>query len=60
MLLGECKISWNRIMNGIDILFMKDFNIVHVKSIVGKWLAYQLYIENKKMKKYLCKQKHIF
>jgi hypothetical protein len=37
MLLYECKVLWNRIVNGIDILILKDFNIVYVKSMVGKW-----------------------
>jgi hypothetical protein len=36
-LLYECKISWNRIVKGIEILIFKGFGIVYVKSMVRKW-----------------------
>jgi hypothetical protein len=38
-LLHECKISWNRIEKGIEILVFKGFNKVYdcVKYMVGEW-----------------------
>ncbi len=35
-LLYECKVSWNIIVKGIDILILKGFSIVYAKSMVGK------------------------
>jgi hypothetical protein len=35
-LLYECKVLWNKIMKGIDILVLKGFDIVYVKSMVGE------------------------
>ncbi len=35
-LLYECKISWNKIMKGIEILVLKSFSIIYVKSMVGE------------------------
>jgi hypothetical protein len=35
-LLYECKISWNIIMKGIEILFKKGFGIVCVCEIHGR------------------------
>jgi hypothetical protein len=33
------KVSWNKIVKGIEILLLKGFNIVYmcVKSMVGEW-----------------------
>ncbi len=36
-LLYECKISWNKVAKGIEILIFKGFDIIYVKSIVRKW-----------------------
>jgi hypothetical protein len=36
-LLYECKVSWNRIVKIIEILVLKGFGVVYVKSMVGKW-----------------------
>jgi hypothetical protein len=36
-LLYEYKISWNRIVKGIEILVLKGFGIVYVKSMVREW-----------------------
>jgi hypothetical protein len=36
-LLYECKVSWNKIVNGIEILILKGFGIVYVKSMVKEW-----------------------
>jgi hypothetical protein len=36
-LLYECKVSWNKIVKGIEILILKGFGIVYVKSMVRKW-----------------------
>ncbi len=36
-LLRECKVSWNRIVKGIEILVLNFFDIVYEKSMVGKW-----------------------
>ncbi len=36
-LLYECKISWNRIVKGIEILILRGFGVVYVKSMVGEW-----------------------
>ncbi len=36
-LLYECKISWNRIVKGIEILVLEGFDAVYVKSMVGEW-----------------------
>ncbi len=36
-LLYECKVSWNKIVKGIEILVLKDFSIVYKKSMVGEW-----------------------
>jgi hypothetical protein len=36
-LLYECKVLWNIIVEGIEILVLKGFNIVYVKSMVGEW-----------------------
>jgi hypothetical protein len=30
----ECKTPWNKIMKGIEILVLKGFGIVYVKSMV--------------------------
>jgi hypothetical protein len=35
-LLYEYKVSWNRIMKGIEIFALKGFSIVYLKFIVGK------------------------
>jgi hypothetical protein len=35
--LYEYKVSWNKIEKGIDILVLKGFSIVYVRSMVGKW-----------------------
>jgi hypothetical protein len=34
--LYECKVSWNRIVKGIEIFVLKGFGVVYVKSMVGK------------------------
>ncbi len=36
-LLYECKVSWNRIVRGFEILVLKGFSVVYVRSTVGKW-----------------------
>jgi hypothetical protein len=36
-LLYECKVSWNRIVKGIEIFVLKGFGVVYVKSMVGEW-----------------------
>jgi hypothetical protein len=36
-LLYECKVSWNGIVKGIEILILKGFGVIYVKSMVGKW-----------------------
>jgi len=36
-LLYECKISWNRIVKGLEILVLKGFGVVYMKSMIGKW-----------------------
>jgi hypothetical protein len=38
-LLYECKIPWNRIVKGIEILVFKGSAIIYdyVKSMVGEW-----------------------
>ncbi len=36
-LLYECKVSWNRIVKGIEILVLKGFGVVYIKFMVGKW-----------------------
>jgi hypothetical protein len=36
-LLYECKVSCNRIVKGIEILILKGFDIVYVKSMIGEW-----------------------
>jgi hypothetical protein len=37
--LYECKVLWNRIVKGIEILIFKDFCTIYesVKSMVGEW-----------------------
>jgi len=47
----ECKVSWNRIVKGIEILIFKDFCIVYecVKFIVGKWCG--MIVIHKKVKR---------
>ncbi len=40
-------------MKGIKILVLKGFNVVYVKSMVGKLYGLLVYIENRKVKKYL-------
>jgi len=48
-------------MKGIDILILKGFDIIYVKSMVGKWYdILVIYIDNKNARKYLCKQEHKF
>ncbi len=46
----------------IEILILKGFNIVYVyvKSMVEDWCDILVYIDNRKVREYLCKQKHIF
>jgi hypothetical protein len=39
-LLHECKMLWNRIMKGIEILVLKGFGIIYVKSLVGECVTY--------------------
>jgi hypothetical protein len=34
-LLYECKVSWNRIVKGIEILVLKGFGVVYVYFMVG-------------------------
>jgi hypothetical protein len=36
-LLYQCKISWNRIVKGIEILILKKFDIVYKKIMIEKW-----------------------
>jgi len=36
-LLYECKVSCKKIVKGIDILILKIFGIIYVKSMVRKW-----------------------
>ncbi len=36
-LLYKCKVSWNKIVKGIEILVFKGFDIVHVKLMVEEW-----------------------
>jgi hypothetical protein len=36
-LLYECKVSWNRIVKGIEIFVLKGFGVIYVKSMIGKW-----------------------
>jgi hypothetical protein len=36
-LLYECKVSWNIIMKGIEILILKGFSVIYVKSMVREW-----------------------
>ncbi len=61
-LLYECKNSQNRFVKGIEILVLKGFNIiyVYVKSMVEEWCDILVYIDNRKVREYLCKQEHIF
>jgi hypothetical protein len=33
-LLYECKVSWNRIVKGIEISVLKGFGVIYVKSMV--------------------------
>jgi hypothetical protein len=36
-LLYECKVSWNTFVKGIEILVLKGFGLVCVKSMAGEW-----------------------
>jgi hypothetical protein len=36
-LLYECKVSWNKIVKGIEILILKFFDIVYEKSMIQEW-----------------------
>jgi hypothetical protein len=36
-LLYECKVSWNKIVKGINILVLKGFGIIYGKFMVGEW-----------------------
>jgi hypothetical protein len=36
-LLYEYKLSWNKIVKGIENLVLKSFGVVYLKSIVGEW-----------------------
>jgi hypothetical protein len=50
-------------MKGIKILVLKGFDIVYVyvKSLVEEWCDILIiYTDNRKVRKYLCKQKHIY
>jgi len=41
-LLYEYKISWDRIVKGIEILVLKGFGIIYVKSMVREWCDIQI------------------
>jgi hypothetical protein len=34
--LYECKILWNKIVKGIEILILKGFNIMYDKPVIGE------------------------
>ncbi len=36
-LLYEPKVSWNRIVKGIDIFVLKGFGVVYVKFMIREW-----------------------
>jgi hypothetical protein len=47
-------------MKRIKILALKGFDVVYVYFIVGEWCGILVYIDNRKVRKHLCNQKHKF
>jgi hypothetical protein len=60
-LLYECKVSCNKIVKGIDILILKIFGIIYVKSMVRKWCGILvIYTQQKYEKLFYANKKHKF
>ncbi len=59
-LLYECKVLWNIIVKGIEILVFKGFGKVYdyVKYMIKEWCG--IIVTHRKMKGYLCKKEHRF
>jgi hypothetical protein len=52
------KFHGMEIVKGIKIFVLKGFGVIYVKSITEEWCG--ILIIHRKVKKYLCKQKHRF